>query len=333
MAHQLPTADRIEVTVLVDNVTDMFTPPATAVDRRLPLSLTRTLLAEHGLSCLIRIFSEGKVHEVLMDAGLSDICLLHNARELDCDLTGIDAVVLSHGHPDHTGSLCAFFRSTGRTIPLVLHPDAFLQRRLNMPDGPVNLPQLDAAALKDAGAAIQAREHASTLAAGHLLLTGQVPRTTAFERGMPGAEAYINNEWVADPIRDDQGLVIHVKDKGLVVISGCAHAGIINTVEYARQLTGIDRVHAVPPLRHGLRADRRPHHRCHAADQPRLCRPDALHGLVRDQPVHGCDAGAVHPEHGRDHLRVLNRGPQLHSPSSSGQDHGNDHRRLYFRNV
>jgi 7,8-dihydropterin-6-yl-methyl-4-(beta-D-ribofuranosyl)aminobenzene 5'-phosphate synthase len=245
MAHQLPTADRIEVTVLVDNVTDMFTPPATAVDRRLPLSLTRTLLAEHGLSCLIRIFSEGKVHEVLMDAGLSDICLLHNARELDCDLTGIDAVVLSHGHPDHTGSLCAFFRSTGRTIPLVLHPDAFLQRRLNMPDGPVNLPQLDAAALKDAGAAIQAREHASTLAAGHLLLTGQVPRTTAFERGMPGAEAYINNEWVADPIRDDQGLVIHVKDKGLVVISGCAHAGIINTVEYARQLTGIDRVHAV----------------------------------------------------------------------------------------
>jgi len=89
------------------------------------------------------------------------------------------------------------------------------------------------------------RSEPSTLAAGHLLVTGEVERKTAFEKGMPGMERFTDGSWKPDPIRDDQALVINVKDRGLVVLSGCAHAGIINTVEYAKKITGVDRVHAV----------------------------------------------------------------------------------------
>jgi 7,8-dihydropterin-6-yl-methyl-4-(beta-D-ribofuranosyl)aminobenzene 5'-phosphate synthase len=154
-------------------------------------------------------------------------------------------VVLSHGHFDHTGGLASVFSGAGHQVPLVVHPDAFLQRRMNGPKGIAELPQLDAIALKKAGADILKRTGPSTLAAGHLLVTGEVVRKTAFETGMPGMEMFVDGAWVPDPIRDDQAIVINVRDKGLVVLSGCAHAGIVNTVDYARKITGVDHVHAV----------------------------------------------------------------------------------------
>jgi len=127
-----------------------------------------------------------------------------------------------------------------------VHPDAFLKRRLNVPgQGVFDQPAPDAVALKKAGADIRLRSGPSALAAGHLLVTGEVERKTPFEKGMPGAEIGRDGAWVADPILDDQALVVNVKDKGLVVLSGCAHAGVINTMEYARKITGTDHVHAV----------------------------------------------------------------------------------------
>ncbi len=246
MTEHLRESDRIDVAVLVDNYIDLFVPPAMAGDHRPPFSPARPLLAEHGLSCFVTVFSGGREHRILMDAGLSPGCLFHNARNLGCDLGDVESVVLSHGHFDHTGGLCDFFRGGNKQIPLVLHPDAFLHRRMNNPaQGPVELPRLDAVSLKKAGASVKPRKNASTLAAGHLLVTGEIERKTGFEKGLPWAEAYIGDRWVADPISDDQGLVINVNGKGLVVISGCAHAGIINTVEYARKITGVDTVHAV----------------------------------------------------------------------------------------
>ena len=74
---------------------------------------------------------------------------------------------------------------------------------------------------------------------------GQVERVTEFEKGFPWAEALIDDEWVVDPFIDDQGVAVKVKGRGLVVISGCAHTGIINTVKHARKVTGTDKVHAV----------------------------------------------------------------------------------------
>ena len=131
-------------------------------------------------------------------------------------------------------------------VPADKKEQATLRRRLNSPaKGPVELPQLDAVALKKAGADILMRSGPSTLATGHLLVTGEVERKTAFENGMPGMEIFTDGNWNPDPIRDDQALVINILDKGLVVLIGCAHAGIINTVEYAKKISGIDHVHAV----------------------------------------------------------------------------------------
>jgi 7,8-dihydropterin-6-yl-methyl-4-(beta-D-ribofuranosyl)aminobenzene 5'-phosphate synthase len=244
-APVLKPADRVEITVLVDNYIDIFVPPSTPVDRRLPFSTTRTLLAEHGLSCLVRVFTGKKEHAILFDTGLSRECMAWNARQLGISLAPIEAVVLSHGHFDHTGGLESIFCGAGHQIPLIVHPDAFLRRRLNMPKGPAELPHLDAVALKKSGADILLRTEPSTLAAGHLLVTGEIERMTSFEKGMPGMEMFADGRWIPDPIRDDQALVVNVKDKGLVVLSGCAHAGIINTVEYARKIMGTDHVHAV----------------------------------------------------------------------------------------
>jgi 7,8-dihydropterin-6-yl-methyl-4-(beta-D-ribofuranosyl)aminobenzene 5'-phosphate synthase len=78
-----------------------------------------------------------------------------------------------------------------------------------------------------------------------MLVTGEVERKTPFEKGMPEAEIERDGNWATDPIRDDQAIVMNVREKGLVVLSGCAHAGIINTVEYAKKITGNDHVHAV----------------------------------------------------------------------------------------
>ena len=245
MEYLLKPADRVEVTVLVDNYIDFFVPPWTPVDRRLPFDAGRMLLAEHGLSCLVRVFASGREHAILLDTGLSPECMAHNAQQLGISLSGIEAVVLSHGHFDHTGGLAEVFRGAGRQLPVVAHPDVFLNRRMNGPKGIAVLPRLDPVALKKAGADLLLRSAPSTLAAGHLLVTGEVERKTLFEEGMPGMEAFVDDRWVADPIRDDQAIVINVQGKGLVVISGCAHAGIINTVEYAKKITGIDHVHAV----------------------------------------------------------------------------------------
>ena len=243
---ELRKADRAEVTVLVDNYADMLVPSKGSVARRPPFSPTRTLLAEHGFSVLVRVFTQNKVHEILMDAGLSTGCMLYNARQLDYDLREVEAMVLSHGHYDHTGGLRAFLEDASRQVPLIVHPYAFLRRRRNYPPAePSELPKLDAVTLKKAGADILMRKGPSALAAGHLLVTGEIGRSVPFEKEHPGTEVWADGRWVPDRIADDQALVINVRDKGLVVISGCAHAGIINTIEYARKITGTDRVHAV----------------------------------------------------------------------------------------
>lgn len=243
---QLHEADGAEVTILVDNYLDMFTAPTTDIDRRPPFSLDRPLLAEHGLSCLVRVSAGGRTHDILMDTGISPGCMLHNARQLNFPLDRVEALVLSHGHFDHTGGIGPFLAQAGRQVPLILHPDAFLSRRLNNPKhGSANLPTPDRAELEKAGADILLRAGPSALASGYLLVTGEVERTTPFEKGFPGMEYRDGNAWVPDPIRDDQALVINVKGKGLVVISGCAHAGIINTVRYARKITGVGKIHAV----------------------------------------------------------------------------------------
>lgn len=192
------------------------------------------------------MYAGSKEHLVLMDTGVSSKCLLHNMDVLNVDLNKIESVILSHGHFDHIGGLLDFFGSVSNDVPLFVHPEAFSKRRLNNPAvGPVEVPSLYEDDLKNIGVEIIKSEVPSTLASDMILMTGKVERTTDFEKGFPWAETKINDQWISDPFNDDQGIVIKLKDKGLVVVSGCAHAGIINTINYSKKITGTNDVHAV----------------------------------------------------------------------------------------
>lgn len=243
----LREAERLEVTILVDNYTDLLLSQGTEVDRRPRVSPPQAPLAEHGLSCLIKVYAGVETHTVLMDAGISATCLFHNAGILKVDLSHLEAVVLSHGHFDHFGGLVNLLSRAGNGIPLVLHPKAFLQRRINLPgDGrTAEMPVLEEKALKEAGAVLHKIKGASMLASGLVMVTGEVARITDFEKGFPWAEAKIDGNWMADPIRDDQAVVVKVRNKGLVVIGGCSHAGIINTIKHSQNISQTAAVHAV----------------------------------------------------------------------------------------
>jgi 7,8-dihydropterin-6-yl-methyl-4-(beta-D-ribofuranosyl)aminobenzene 5'-phosphate synthase len=244
----LREADKVEVTVLVDNYTDAFLQSTEVVKRpALQLNPPKTLLAEHGFSCLLKVSSGSEEHVVLIDTGITATCFFNNVDVLGVDLNKVESVVLSHGHLDHFGALVEFLKGAKKGIPLVLHPDAFLERALNIPDSGrlTDFPVLDKAALKKTGVVLREARDVSILASGLVLVSGEVERVTDFEKGFPWSEAKIGGQWVVDPFHDDQGVVVKLKRKGLVVIGGCSHAGIINTVKHARKVTRTDQVHAV----------------------------------------------------------------------------------------
>ncbi len=243
----LREADGVEIAVLADNYTDILMMQGTDRVRRLMIPPPQAPLAEHGLSCLVTVRSGPETQCVLMDAGVTPACLLHNARLLQVNLDAIGEIVLSHGHFDHFGGLVPLLKRLKRKTPVTVHPDAFLDRRMNIPliGRPTGIPRLDERALVEAGAVPGKSRDPVLLASDLLLATGEIGRTTQFEKGFPWAEANIGGTWTVDPFRDDQALIIKLRNKGLVVLSGCAHAGIINTVQYARKITQTDSVHAV----------------------------------------------------------------------------------------
>jgi 7,8-dihydropterin-6-yl-methyl-4-(beta-D-ribofuranosyl)aminobenzene 5'-phosphate synthase len=248
----IQAVDRVEITVLMDNYVDVLLGNTDVVLR--PVSrkgdeISRsTVVAEHGLSMLVRVSRGDEAHSILFDTGYTDIGVPHNLKELEINLSGIEAIVLSHGHMDHTGALTPILKALSRTMPVVIHPWAFHSPRLlQWPDGrvdrfPDTLVKED---LEKQGCEILESQEPVSLARGMILVTGEIERTTSFEKGFPLAKIIQNGELVSDPIRDDQALVVHLKGKGLVVISGCAHSGIVNTVLYSRKITGIKPVYAI----------------------------------------------------------------------------------------
>jgi 7,8-dihydropterin-6-yl-methyl-4-(beta-D-ribofuranosyl)aminobenzene 5'-phosphate synthase len=260
---ELEPVDSMTVTTLVDNVTDLLLAddgPA----KRPPLELSaypsvparildgeRTadaLRAEHGFSCLVTIEKAGRAVRILFDAGLTPDGLVENMRRLEISPHEIDMIVLSHGHWDHTTGMDGLVRAVGRAqLPVMIHPEFWSRRRVALPGRePIELPSTSRRALEGAGFDLVERRQPSFLLDGSLLVTGEVDRTTEFEQGFPVHEAYRQERWQPDPlILDDQALVASVRGRGLVVLTGCGHSGIVNILRYVRKLTAEDRIHAV----------------------------------------------------------------------------------------
>ena len=204
----------------------------------------QTLVAEHGLSLLITVYRNGTSHTVLLDTGYNSASMLHNMEYLNVNPAGIEAVVLSHGHMDHSGGLNQLLEKLSNGVSVVAHPDVFRQRFLVRPQvGKLSFPILaDMENLRSPNATFTDASGPVYLAENMILVSGEVPRITDFEKGMPGAVMEERGEMVSDPIRDDQAVVVELAGQGLVIISGCAHSGIINSILYAKQLAGESRV-------------------------------------------------------------------------------------------
>jgi len=248
----LKTVDRVEITTLIDNYVDVLL-PSTDVIKRPPLATqgkvkADTFIAEHGLSLLVTVYQGENKHAILLDTGYTKIGVLHNIEQLGLNIEDIEAIVLSHGHMDHTGALHGILDKIARTIPLVVHPGAFeYPRYTRQPDGSKNIwPQtLVKDELKRKHVDIIESKTPICIADDMIMVTGEVERTTPFEKGMPNALIERNGELVQDPIIDDQAIVMKLKGKGLVVVSGCAHAGIVNTLMFVQKTTGEQKIHAV----------------------------------------------------------------------------------------
>ncbi len=247
---QLRPVDAVEVTIIVDNFSDILLPSDARVHRA-PLvwdwSKRKQLVAEHGYSTLLTFHRGGQTSSLLYDAGLSRDTLLHNLDVLGTKLNDLEAIALSHGHADHHGGLEGLLRQVGRKkLPLLLHPDAWRERKVVFPSGTeLHMPPPDRKTLEDHDVTIVEERGPSLLLGDIALITGQVERTTSFEKGFPWQYARHDGSWEKDPwIFDDQGVVCQVKGKGLVVVSSCSHAGVVNVLRNARKLTGVEKVHA-----------------------------------------------------------------------------------------
>jgi 7,8-dihydropterin-6-yl-methyl-4-(beta-D-ribofuranosyl)aminobenzene 5'-phosphate synthase len=258
-------ADAVEIRLMVDNWVDMLLTdthlPHCAVDiQRFGLieHFDPKLLppqAENGLSMLVKIHRGRSTTTVLFDVGLTGAVLAHNWVALGEDPTSVDHIAISHGHPDHYGGVYEALQHIGRRTPVITHEDAFLPRTVVSGDGRASAyynARFDQGALVDAGGRVMATKEPLELGCG-VRTTGEIPRKNDFE-GTPrpaepgGAGLYqlrADGSVAVDDVIDEQALIIDVKGRGLVVLTGCSHAGVVNTLHRAVEISGEKPIAAV----------------------------------------------------------------------------------------
>lgn len=250
----LHPVDRLEIQVLVDNVTDSLSRVPPFVTREWNVlrrnGLTRSsggalCCANHGLSLVLTLHRGARRHRFLFDGGPDPYAVARNGPRLGVPFGEIEAAMLSHGHWDHAGGIpkaLELIRAAngGRDVPLHLHPGMFAERGSRQPDGGVfpmdRVPTpAEWAAM---GAAPVVADRPQSLFEGLLWISGEIPRRTPYERGLPGqvARATEAEAWQPDELlMDERFCAVHVAGRGLVVFSACSHAGIVNVLHAARE--------------------------------------------------------------------------------------------------
>jgi 7,8-dihydropterin-6-yl-methyl-4-(beta-D-ribofuranosyl)aminobenzene 5'-phosphate synthase len=250
-------ADRVVVTILVENWIDMLLPEAPehgicrcGLIEHFDQSLTPPV-AENGISFQVEVFSGERQFAYLFDFGLTGHALAHNVLALGINPREWRQLVLSHGHPDHYGGVYDALKLAEHGVGVVTHPDAFLPRYAVMGDGRVAGTynnSLTEHAIEVAGGTVVVTRDPVDIGPG-VVTTGEIPRKTNFEGPpaelephVPGLYQVKDGKWVVDQVWDEQALVVNVRGHGLVVLTGCGHAGVINTVHRAIEVSGTDQV-------------------------------------------------------------------------------------------
>jgi 7,8-dihydropterin-6-yl-methyl-4-(beta-D-ribofuranosyl)aminobenzene 5'-phosphate synthase len=237
----LNTVDKVEILTLQDNYIEMTAMDNNAIiSRAMPIvagEIRASIIAEHGFSAIVKTTTTGKTHTLLFDFGFSENGAAQNTATLGVNMPEVEAAVLSHGHSDHTGGLSRLGEQIGRkNIPLFVHPSAFKSPRYLKfgEEFKINFPKLTREMVQNAGFSIVESEKPALLLDNTTLFLGEIPRRTDFEKGWPIVHCQTDGREVWDAIEDDTSIVMNLKDKGLVILSGCAI-----------EVTGIDKIHAV----------------------------------------------------------------------------------------
>lgn len=207
----------------------------------------KSLLAQHGLSLLLEAEMGTHKRTVLMDVGQNHQALRFNMEKLGIDPPSIDAVVLTHCHYDHTGGLAEMVSAIGKTgLPVIGHPGLFRPHFATRPFlRPVGMMPGDSREnMEKAGACMYLARGPFDLMPG-LRTTGEVPRETDFETPGVAFSTIEDGTVIVDPLSDDISVVAMIEDRGLVVLTGCSHAGIVNIARHARNLSGENRIEGI----------------------------------------------------------------------------------------
>jgi len=253
MATRLKTVkevDRLVVTVITDNYYDALRPD-TKVSTPFHSKPGSIIHAEHGLSYHVETQVHGGSSTLLFDFGMDPTGMSHNAKVLGIDVGKISAMALSHGHFDHWGGLMGFLKKYGNRIPkstpLFVGEETFFHRFALRPSDkePTDIGVLKRDKIEKLGvvAIKEVREPREIIPGGYL--TGHVPRVTEYETGNPNLLIKRGDRLEQDLFEGELAMVFVVKNRGLVILSGCAHIGIINIIKHAISMTGISKIHAI----------------------------------------------------------------------------------------
>lgn len=249
---QIPESDKIIITVITDNLSDLGRLDYKIAKRPSPTNspLDAAVHAEHGLAYNVETVVEGKTHSCLFDFASDPRGVLKNLDLLKVDLQRVEAFCMSHDHWDHQAAMVEVLKAKkqefGRNIPFYIGEQYFAGTYQKRPSGAIlkiNLLKREEIEALGFVRIVEVKGPTSIIPGAYF--PGRIERTTDYEVLQPQFLAKSGSDYVQESFPGEQVLIMNAKGKGLVVLSGCAHRGIVNAVKTAQMVTGIEKVHAV----------------------------------------------------------------------------------------
>jgi len=224
----LPSIDEMRISVLIEDSTNLSKPE---------------LITKHGLSFYLETKAIGVSSNILIDAGPAPDISLRNAINMNLDLKKVDSIFLTHGHYDHSGAILKILEHINRPVPVVAHPEIFNPKIAYKPKLTSIGLTCDSSDIRSNGGILFLARNSFKITKG-IITTGEIQRTTDFENVI-GLWTIKNDLLIEDIMLDEQSLLMNIKNKGLIIVIGCGHPGIINIIRHAKKITGIKKIHSI----------------------------------------------------------------------------------------